>query len=108
MRPAFLYSFEGVSIEDDLRPIGEQDVFVMGRTLTFTSEKPPANLWFRALVAGKIEDAGDGSFKIDGKWALRVNPRGKATIRQQGGQSELLVPVLFDANKSQIQLTYDW
>ena len=108
LRPAFLYSFNGVSVEDDLRPIGEQDVFVMGRTLTFTADKPPANLWFRALTADKIDDVGDGTFKIDGKWTLRVNIRGKATVRQQGGQSELLVPVLFDGNKTQIQLTYDW
>jgi mono/diheme cytochrome c family protein len=108
MRPAFLYSMGGVSVEDDLRPVGEQDVFVMSRTLTFTADKPPANLWFRALTADKIEDTGDGTFKIDGKWTLRLNIRGKATIRQQGGQSELLVPVVFDSNKAQIQITYDW
>jgi len=59
MRPAFLYSFDGVAVEDDLRPVGEQDVFVMSRTLTFTADKPPAKLYFRAITADKIEDAGE-------------------------------------------------
>jgi hypothetical protein len=107
MRPTFLYSAGGVAVEDEPRPLGEQDVFVMQRTLTFTAEKPPANLWFRALTAGKIEDAGNGSYKIDGKWTLRVNARGMSTVRQQG-EAELLVPVIFDNNKAQIQITYDW
>jgi hypothetical protein len=78
----------------------------MSRTLQFTSDKPPANLWIRLLSDVKIEDAGNGSYKIDGRWTLRVKAKGKAVARADG--SELLIPVTFENNRAEIQLTYDW
>jgi mono/diheme cytochrome c family protein len=106
MRPAFLYSYSGISVEDKPRPHGEQDVYVMSRTLKFSSDKPPANLWLRVLSGVKIEAAAAGTYKIDGRWTLRVNAKAKPTLRQNG--SELLVPVAFENNQAEIQLTYDW
>ena len=106
MRPAFLYSYSGVAVEDEPRPVGEQDVYVMSRTLKFASDKPPANLWLRALSGVKIEEAEAGSYKIDGRWTLRATAKGKPALRQNG--SELLIPVTFENNHAEIQLTYDW
>jgi hypothetical protein len=107
MRPTFLYSFDGVTIEDEPRPIGEQDVFVMSRTLKLTVDKPSANLWFRVLVADKIEDTGEGRFKIDDKWTLQIDSNSKPVIRRQDDM-ELLIPVTFDNQQAEIQITYDW
>ena len=106
MRPTFLYSFGGVSVEDEPRPLGEQDVFVITRTLKLTADKPPANLWLRVLSGPKIEEADAGSYKVDGKWTLRVNTKNRPTLRQNG--LELLIPVSFENNRAEIQLTYDW
>jgi hypothetical protein len=106
LRPTFLYSYSGVSVEDEPRPLGEQDVFVMTRTLRLSSDKPPANLWLRVLSGPKIEESDAGSYKIDGRWTLRVDSKGKPALRQSG--SELLVPVTFENNQAEIQLTYDW
>ncbi|HZN32643.1 MAG TPA: PA14 domain-containing protein [Pirellulaceae bacterium] len=109
--PVFLYSASGLEVEDYPRPVGSQDVFVMQRTITIAApprgEKPPANLWLRAIRAGQIEPAGD-NFKIDGKWDLKIASTTKPHIREQGGQSELLVPIAFDGNTAKIELTYDW
>jgi hypothetical protein len=120
MRPTFLYSLDGITIEDEPRPVGDQDVFVMSRTLKLTADKPPANLWLRVLVADKIEEAGEGRFKIDDKWTLliaspsplvgegrREGAKPKPVIRQQGDM-ELLIPVTFDNQQAEIQITYDW
>jgi hypothetical protein len=106
MRPTFLYSYSGVAVEDDPRPVGEQDVYVMSRTLKLASENPPANLWFRAWSGGKVEETAGGSYKVDGKWTLRINAKGAPTLRNNG--SELLIPVTFENNQAEIQLTYDW
>jgi hypothetical protein len=72
------------------------------------------------LVADKIEEAGEGRFKIDDKWTLliaspsplvgegrREGAKPKPVIRQQGDM-ELLIPVTFDNQQAEIQITYDW
>ncbi|HEX5103736.1 MAG TPA: PA14 domain-containing protein, partial [Pirellulaceae bacterium] len=107
MRPTFLYSFDGVAVEDTPQPIGDQDVYVMHRRLKFSSDKPPAHLTFRALTGGKIDDLGGGNFKIDEKWMLHVDSKLKPILRQQG-DTELLIPITFENNQAEIQLTYDW
>jgi len=109
--PVLLYSVGGVQVEDYSRPTGSQDVFVMQRTLTIAPPagdvKPPANLWLCAIRAGRIEDLGGGKFKIDAKWDLTIGGA-KAQRRDEGGQAELLVPVVLTGDSAKIELTYDW
>jgi hypothetical protein len=59
------------------------------------------------LVADKIEDAGEGRFKIDDKWTLQIDSNSKPVIRRQDDM-ELLIPVTFDNQQAEIQITYDW
>jgi hypothetical protein len=106
--PTFLYSLNDVQIEDYPAPVGESDFFVFSRTLSLSSDAPPKNLWLRAAVAGKIENAGSGSYKIDDRLTLRVAGPATAELREIDGQKELLVPVVFENGKAKIQLTYDW
>ena len=97
-----------MTIEDSPRPVGRDDLFTMQRTLSFTAAASPANAWFRAVVADKIEAIDRESFLIDGRWTLKVTAPSQPTIRQQQNQRELLIPVVFDGNKAKIELTYDW
>jgi len=106
--PTFLYSAGDVQIEDYPAPIGESDYFVLKRALSLSSASPPANLWFRAASAGKIETQSDGAFKIDDRLTLRIDVPGKPEIRNSGGKAELLVPVVFDSGKAMFTVTYDW
>lgn len=106
--PTFLYSLDGVQIEDYPAPVGESDFFVFSRTLSLSSDAPPKNLWLRAATAGKIESAGNGSYKIDDRLTLRVAGPASAELRSIDGQMELLVPVVFENGKAKIVLTYDW
>jgi hypothetical protein len=97
-----------VQIEDYPAPIGESDYFVLKRAFTLASAKPPANLWFRAAAAGKIETLSDGAFKIDDRLTLKIAGPGKPEVRNSGGKTELIVPVVFDSGKAKFTVTYDW
>jgi hypothetical protein len=97
-----------VQVEDYPAPVGESDFFVFHRTLTLSSDKPPANLWLRAAAADKIESEAGGSYKIDNRLTLRVAGRARPEMRNIDGQMELLVPVTFENGKANIELTYDW
>jgi mono/diheme cytochrome c family protein/cytochrome c551/c552 len=102
-RPTFIYSFREVRIEDFPNPTSGKEP-ALQRTLTLTAANPPANLYFRAAVASKIEDAGDCWFKIDG-WKLKAPG---AKVRQANGKAELLIPVTFADGKSVVVLEYVW
>ncbi|MBW8885395.1 MAG: c-type cytochrome, partial [Planctomycetia bacterium] len=71
-QPTFLYSWQGVKIEDTPRPIGRDDLFTMHRTLRFSAPGPPTNAWFRAIVADQIDVQDAQSFKIENRWTLKV------------------------------------
>jgi hypothetical protein len=106
-QPTFLYSYGDVRIEDYPAPVGEADYFLLHRTLTLSSDKPPANLYFRVAAAGKIE-SDSGAYKIDDRLTLRITGAALPEMRKSDGQMELLVPVRFDDGKATIQVTYDW
>ena len=107
-QPTILYSWQQVKVEDEPRPVGEQDVFSMQRRLMFTADRPPTGAWFRAMRAGKIDELSGGTYRIDDRWTLKVIASTKPRVREQGGMRELLIPLIFNGNKAQIELTYDW
>lgn len=102
-RPTFMYSFKNVRIEDFPNPTSGKEPGLK-RAFTLTADQPPDHLYFRAAVGAKIEDAGDGWFKIDG-WKLKA-PHAK--VRQANGKSELLVPVAWHDGKATIEIEYVW
>ncbi len=108
--PVFLYSWNGLVIEDYPRPIGSQDVFVMQRTISISrgESSAPSDAWFRAIRAGKIEEQTTGAYKIDDRWQLKVSSSAKPLRRELGGQQELLIPLVLEAGAAKIELTYDW
>lgn len=106
--PTFSYSLGDVRITDYPAPYGEDDVFVFRRMLSLTSEKPVANLYFRAAAAGKIEDVGGGSYKIDGQLTMKIGSKQKPLLRENSGKQELLVPVMFDGKGASITQEFEW
>lgn len=109
-RPTFLYSFKDIQIEDyPVAAAGEIDP-TFTRTLTLHSGRAIQNLWFRAAAASKIEAKTDGEFLVDGKLSLKFKIQGgaKPLIRQNGGQSELLVPVQFQGNEARLVEEIIW
>lgn len=107
-QPTFLYAWNGLAIEDFPRPVGEQDVYSMQRTLTISGVKAVRDVWLRTMRAGQIADLGGGTYKVDNRWTLKIESVGKPLLRRQDDTWELLVPVSFEGNQAQVELTYDW
>ena len=96
-RPAFRYTFNGVTVEDYPVAIpGELDP-TLQRRFTLRADKPVANLYFRAAVGTQIEDRGAGVYLVDGKMRLTFR-NGKPITRRVGDKTELLVPITFQGN----------
>jgi mono/diheme cytochrome c family protein len=117
-QPTFLYSWRDIKIEDESRPIGDQDVFNMHRNIMLRAARIPplplgegrgeGQLWFRAVRADKIDELSDSTFKIDDRWTLKIKSAGKPVRRLQESSHELRIPIVFSGDTAQIELTYDW
>lgn len=110
-RPSFHYEFAEIVVTDTPEPIlaaGRNDPNLR-RLLTLQSSRPPANVWFRAAEAGKIEELGEGWYRIDSAWKLRVESGASSPIiRTNGDKSELLVPIVFTGNQARITQEFEW
>jgi mono/diheme cytochrome c family protein len=105
-RPTFLYSFGSLKVEDYFAPVGQEEVYVMQRSLKLEGTAA-GQVYFRA-AAGDIAAAGDGSFKIDGRWTMRIKATTKPLIREGDGRKELLVPIALRHGTCEIVQEFDW
>lgn len=94
-RPAFRYSWNGVSVVDFVEPVPGQPDALLRRTLTFAAEQPVSALYYRIGAADTIEEK-DGGWLLDKASHLKF-PSGNPVVRTVKGKQELLVPVAFDA-----------
>jgi cytochrome c2 len=108
-RPTFLYALEGVQIEDEPVPKGESGAFILQRKLKLKAKDGdvPDDLYFRAMVANKIEMA-SGGFRINDVWTLRIKGDQTPVVRQSDGKAELLLPIKFAGGEASFTLDYDW
>jgi hypothetical protein len=107
-RPTFLYSCAGARVEDFPNAVAGSPSPSIRRTLTLTATPPGPALWFRAAVAGKIEEVGAGWYRIDGEWKMRIESTARPRIRPSGGRTELLVPVRFHDGRARIVQEIVW
>lgn len=106
-RPTFRYSFAGIDVEDFPSAVQGAADADLHRTLTLKSKAAPAGkLYFRAAVAAKIEEK-SGVFLVDEKVRLSF-PGAKPVLRNSGGKTELLVPVVFRDGAAQIVEHITW
>lgn len=108
MRPTFLFSLNDVEVEDEIRPIGTDDVYTFQRKLRLSAPAPVANLYFRAAVGNKITAAENGWYEVDGRWKVKLGGKQPPFVRQSQGKEELLLPVTFAGGKAEIVEEIDW
>jgi mono/diheme cytochrome c family protein len=106
-RPTFLYAAGNVKVEDFPNAVAGKDPSVR-RTLRLTASGPADNLFFRAAVGAKVEALGDGWYRVDGTYKVKVESAGAPVLRQSGGKTELLVPVRFAGGKAQVVQEIVW
>jgi len=103
-RPTFQYALGTLKVEDFPNPTSDKEP-TLRRTLKLTG---PAmdHLYFRAAVGSKVEAGKDGWYHID-SWKMKLEG-GTPMVRQSGGKSELLLPVVFTDGKAQIVQEFVW
>jgi hypothetical protein len=106
-RPTLQYSFNDIKIEDFPNAIDTNAGPFIRRTLTLTADNPPDKLYYRAIVADKIEAEKDGWFRVN-DWRMRIEAEAAPVIRRTDGKMELLVPVRFKGKSAKIVQEYVW
>lgn len=110
-QPIFRYSFSGCTVEDHPVPTKGTGKFPeLKRTLRIEGSDASNQLWYRPIAAAKIDDLGEGKYRIDNVWTMEVRASGtdKPVIRDSAGRKELLVPVRFVNGKAEITQNYVW
>jgi mono/diheme cytochrome c family protein len=106
-RPTFCYSLGDVKVEDFPEPAGGNEPSLR-RTLFLTAPGPVENLSFRAAVGDRIETLGEGCYRIEGTWRLRLQGAALPQVRQSAGKAELLVPIRFADGKARLVEEFEW
>jgi mono/diheme cytochrome c family protein len=104
-RPTFKYTLPGISVEDRPEAVAGSTV---RRELKLTAAAAPENLYFRAAVGAKIEAQGDGWYRIDGEWRLKLDAAAEPQLRHVGGKTELLVPIRFKDGRARLVEEFGW
>ncbi|MFO0842882.1 MAG: hypothetical protein U0797_10875 [Gemmataceae bacterium] len=105
-RPTFLYSFSDVAVEDFPMAVASGKEVTLKRTFDLSATKSVVNFYYRAAVGNKVEPVGDGWYRIDGGWKVKLSA--DARVREAGGQAELVVPIRFDGGRARLVLEYSW
>ena len=72
-RPIFRYSMPGLTVEDHPVPVNTADQRTnLKRTLRIEGTADTSRLWYRAAVAGQVDELGQGRYRIDNVWTTTV------------------------------------
>lgn len=108
-RPIFKYRFGDVDVHDYFEPVSSEEFAPLRRTMQFSVKQVDKKLWFRALAAKSIEETGDGAYRIDGEWKMKLSAsNGQALVRQSNGRVELLVPIGGVAGTQVVTQEFHW
>lgn len=110
-RPIFRYSMQGLIVEDHPIPQKSDGKYaVLKRTLRFEGSQDTSQLWYRAALGQKLEDLGNGRYRIDNVWTMDVKSSApdQPMIRDSAGHKELLVPIRIENGKAEISQLYVW
>lgn len=108
-RPTFLYTVQGVQVEDFPTAVPGKSQSGIRRELSLTApDGGKDNLFFRAAEGQKIEPLEGGWYRVNGEWRVKVEANAEPRIRQSNGRAELLVPVRFDKGRARITQEFQW
>lgn len=124
-RPRFRYETESLFVSDVPEPIPAEKAgtanAVLRRSIAVVSRNDgtlPDRLFFRAAVGQAIDDLGDGRYRVDEAYTIRVIPSTLATkdqrppfLRESEGKQELLIPAapaLPGGDLTGVQIEYEW
>lgn len=104
-RPTFLYSFDGVEVEDFPNAVAGTEPSLLW-TLRVKAKRPVSDLFFRAAVADRIEPQADNTFVVGNMKIVVRDAEGR--IRRSRDKDELLIPVRFQNGQAEFRLEIHW
>ncbi len=107
-RPTFLYDVGPVRVEDRPEPVPGREAPTLRRTLDLVAGGPAPGLTIRVAAARQIEPMGEGWFRVDGEWKVRLGGTGEPIVRPSAGRSELVAPIVFEAGKARVVEEFAW
>jgi hypothetical protein len=109
-RPAFLYDFDGISVEDFPTGIDSKPYLTLKRTIHLKKADDPtaAPEYFRAAVGTKIEGIAKRTYRVDDDYAIRVESDSTAILTKQKDKWELRIPIKWIAREATITQEITW
>lgn len=107
-QPTFLYDLDGVEVAETPLPVLRKGGPVLLRKFAL-SGKSPQGLTFLADSGLKIDGGSDGTWTVDDRLKVRVDPKLKPLVRDNAGAKQLLVPVPAGADgKTTFEIEMSW
>lgn len=88
--PTFLYAYEGINMEDAVRPASKG----LLRSLRLTAGGPQRGCMIRLAAGQHIRLLANGLYAVEGAYYLSLPEGAEPLIRDSQGNQELLIPVL--------------
>ena len=105
-QPAFLYSFQNLTVTDFPEPLSTKADTNFLRTLTITADGDPPEYLYLRVAVGNIEKRSAEVYVLNKIVELQVP--NDAITRPLKGAQELLLPINFKGNKAEVKVRYIW
>ena len=108
-RPAFRYDTEKFAVVDFPEPKLLDKSPTFQRHLTITSKEGGERTYFRAVLSNDVDPQSDGAYVVEKSLKLKVTGSvGQPLVRNAGGKTEILYPILFKDGKAEILQEIVW
>lgn len=106
--PVFRSNFHGVSINDHIRPSENGTEFI--RTIQYESDQSGQEVAGRIAQSHSIEHLDDGLYRIGGRYYIEILNDGgqEPEILGRDGRESLIIPILRETDRSEIQYQIIW
>ncbi len=99
-------------MEEQISPVLQPGGASIARRFKLTAKNPPDDLFLLAASGKSIAHTGTSSWLADTKLSVSVSVSGKGAgesmTRENGGQTQLLVPVHFTNGTAEIKINLNW
>lgn len=112
--PTFRYTFNGLSVTDEPKPIKRADGVQMQRTVTVQTQANQAapDSLYHLVATGETITEQNGVHTVDKLYTIRLPQGVQASLRQQGGNQQLIAPATFKTSgENQVaewRYTFTW
>ncbi|MEX0779404.1 MAG: family 16 glycoside hydrolase [Balneolales bacterium] len=107
-RPVFNFNYDGIAIQDEIYPSESGGNLL--RNLRYEADETQSNIASRIAQGESIELLSKGLYRVNGQYYIQINDTNgqDVVIHDEGGVSALLVPILNNETRSEVQYQVIW